>query len=61
MIEKSPTVDNAALVTEPILRALGIPYDIIHGESDAEKVGRAYAEAQRTSGPAVVLIAREYQ
>jgi sulfopyruvate decarboxylase TPP-binding subunit len=60
MVEKSPKVDNAAIVTEPILRALEIPYHIIHAESDAAKIGVAYADAQRTAGPAVVLLAKEY-
>ncbi len=61
MIEKSPNVDNVALVTEPILQALNIPYYLVHHESDAGKIGQAYAEAQRTSGPVVVLITREYE
>ncbi len=61
MIEKSPNVDNAALVTEPILQALQIPYYLVHHESDAGKISQAYAEAQRISGPVVVLMTREYK
>lgn len=61
MLEKSSQVDNAALVTEPILQALHIPYYLVHQESDAPKIGQAYADAEHTCGPAVVLIAREFE
>jgi sulfopyruvate decarboxylase TPP-binding subunit len=60
MVEKAAVVDNAATVTEPILKALGIPYYLVHTEADATKIGEAWAESQRICGAAVVLLSREY-
>ena len=59
LIEKAPKVDNAATFTEPLLQALKIPYYMVHTEGEAGVVSQAYAEAQRTLGPVVVLMTKE--
>ena len=59
MIEKASRVDNVSVFTEPLLQALKIPYFLVHSRDDAPKIRQAYEEAQRTSGPTVVLITRE--
>ena len=58
MVEEAPTIDSAAVYTEPLLKALGIPYLLVEGSDDVGRIGQAYDEAQRTSGPAAVLMIR---
>lgn len=60
MLESTGVADNAALLTEPLLKAFQLPYFLVNGSEDVGKIGEAYQEAQRSSGPVVVLITREY-
>ncbi|MCZ7568821.1 MAG: thiamine pyrophosphate-binding protein [Ardenticatenaceae bacterium] len=61
MVRQAANVDTAAIYTEPLLQALKIPYYLVHSAEDAGKIGAASREAEQTSGPAVVLITREYE
>jgi sulfopyruvate decarboxylase alpha subunit len=61
MVEKAARIDNAATFTEPLLKALDIPYWMVHSREDAPRIQEAYREAQRRCGPAVVLITKEYE
>jgi sulfopyruvate decarboxylase TPP-binding subunit len=56
----APSVDTAAIYTEPLLTALAIPYQLVHTAEDTPAIRVAYAEAQQRCGPAAVLITREY-
>jgi sulfopyruvate decarboxylase TPP-binding subunit len=58
--EGAPMVDTAARYTEPLLKALDIPYAMVHTADDVAAIPAAYAEAERRCGPSVVLITREY-
>lgn len=59
--EGAPTVDSAARFTEPLLRALDIPYATVHSAEDVGAIPAAYAQAERRGGPAAVLITREHE
>jgi len=43
-------------VTEPFLKALGIPYDIVDSDEDVPKVSEACSRAERDSMPVAVLL-----
>jgi sulfopyruvate decarboxylase subunit alpha len=49
-------VDSVGLVTEPTLRAWGLPYDLVHGDQDLPRVEAAFRRAQREEAPVAVLI-----
>lgn len=56
-----PSDDSAATFLEPILRAWGIPYEVVESDEDvAETVPRLYRRARERPGPAAVLIGGEY-
>ncbi len=57
----APKVDNAASFTEPLLKALDIPYAIVQSPADVGAIPAAYAQAQERCGPAVVLVVREHE
>ncbi len=49
-------VDSAALITEPTLRAWGLPFDWLHSDADLPKISKAFARAQRESRPVALLV-----
>ena len=49
-------VDSAALVTEPTLRAWGIPYHVYSGDATPESLIDAWQEAHRERRPVAVLL-----
>lgn len=49
-------LDSAALVTEPTLRAWGLPFYFLHEESDLPKISDAFRRAEGHSQPVAVLI-----
>jgi sulfopyruvate decarboxylase TPP-binding subunit len=49
-------VDSAALVTEPTLRAWGIPYRTYNAETRPELLVEAWNESKRDGRPVVVLL-----
>lgn len=53
-------VDTAAVYTEPILKAWGIPYYHIESDADTPKIAEAFKQAQEISRPAAALICVEY-
>ncbi len=56
-----PITDSAATYTEPILKAWGLPYQLVETDADVPNISRAF-EAAREQGQAVcVLIGREYE
>ena len=61
LVEKAAVVDTAAIYTEPLLNAYGVPYYLIDGPAQIERISLAYAEAERRKGPVVALITREYE
>ena len=51
-----PDLDSAALLTEPTLRAWGLPFDYLHDERDVPKVIASVEKAQRLSTPVALLV-----
>jgi sulfopyruvate decarboxylase subunit alpha len=56
-----PMTDSAGIYTEPVLRAWGIPYELVEDDRDLPRIEAAYQRAQRESRPVAVLIGREYR
>ena len=54
-----PDLDSAALLTEPTLRAWGLPFDYLHDQQDISKVKSSVEKAQRLSTPVALLVTRE--
>jgi sulfopyruvate decarboxylase TPP-binding subunit len=55
------SADSAANFLEPIIKAWGIPYEVVQTDAEvAEVVPRMYRQAQETPGPVAVLIGGEY-
>ena len=52
--------DSAATYTERFLMAFDLPFYMIESNDDAERISVAFAEAERTSRPVVVLVADEF-
>ena len=56
-----PSEDSAATYLEPIIKAWGVPYEIVQTDDEvARVVPKMYAKAQQTPGPVAVLIGWEY-
>lgn len=54
-----PELDSVAVMTEPTLRAWGIPFDFLHTDDDIPKVTAAFAQAQKLSAPVAVLVTQD--
>jgi sulfopyruvate decarboxylase TPP-binding subunit len=55
-----PSTDSAATFLEPVIKAWGIPYEIVQTDDEVSKVvPKMYAKAQEV-GPVAVLIGGEY-
>ena len=52
--------DSAATYTERFLMAFDLPFYMIESNDDADRISVAFAEAERTSRPVVVLVADEF-
>ena len=52
--------DTAATYTERFLMAFNIPYYLVEGDADADRISVAFAEADQTKRPVVVLVGDEY-
>ena len=52
-------IDSAATFLEPILDAWGIKHHLVTNENETSHISLAYKEAQTTSRPVAVLIAKE--
>lgn len=51
--------DNAALFTEPILDAWGIPHVLIASDDDLVRLGECFAEAERSGRPRAALLVED--
>jgi hypothetical protein len=49
-------MDSAALITEPTLKAWGVPFDFLHEDGDLTKISSAFRQAMAQSQPVAVLI-----
>ena len=54
------TTDTAAIYTERFLMAFGLNYYLVESDADAGRITTAFAEAERTRRPVVVLVGDEY-
>jgi sulfopyruvate decarboxylase subunit alpha len=52
--------DTAATYTERFLMAFNIPFYLVEGDADAERISVAFVEAEKTKRPVVVLVGDEY-
>ena len=51
-----PDLDSVALMTEPTLKAWGLPFDFLHTDEDVSKISSAFSRLQKTSSPFALLI-----
>jgi hypothetical protein len=54
-----PDLDSVAVMTEPTLRAWGVPFDFLHTDEDIPKISVAFAQAQKLSAPVAVLVTQD--
>ena len=54
-----PDVDSVAVLTEPTLRAWGVPYTFLRDEADLPRLDEAFADAERLLQPVAVLLPGE--
>lgn len=54
-----PDLDSVAVMTEPTLRAWGVPFDFLHTDDDVSKISTAFAQAQKLSAPVAVLVTQD--
>jgi sulfopyruvate decarboxylase subunit alpha len=52
-------VDNCAPLTEPTLRAWGLPFDFVHTDEDLPRLEAAFARARDRDAPVAVLITQD--
>src|SRR5712692_5257113 len=52
-------VDSVAVLTEPTLRAWGVPWELVAGEADVPKLARVFARARELEQPVAALITVE--
>ena len=57
---RGPTPDSAAQFIEHILHAWNLNYYLIESDADADRIGLAIEEADRTQRPVGVLIGAEF-
>jgi sulfopyruvate decarboxylase subunit alpha len=51
-----PDLDSAALVTEPTLKAWGVPFEFLDSDADLSKIRQSFNRAQRESRPVALLV-----
>ena len=56
-----PIVDSAATFTEPVLKAWGLPYQLVETDEDVPRISQAFEEARAQGHAVCVLIGREYE
>jgi sulfopyruvate decarboxylase TPP-binding subunit len=52
-------VDNCAPITEPTLRAWGLPFDFVHTDEDLPVLEAAFGKARERDAPVAVLVTRD--
>jgi sulfopyruvate decarboxylase subunit alpha len=58
-ILSQPDLDSVAVMTEPTLRAWGVPFDFLHTDEDISKISAAFAQVQKLSAPVAVLVTQD--
>ena len=53
-----PDLDSAALLTEPTLRAWGLPYGFLRDDADLPGISEAFRRAEAESRPIALLVTR---
>jgi sulfopyruvate decarboxylase TPP-binding subunit len=56
-----PITDSAATFTEPVLKAWGLPYQLVETDADVPRISQAFEEAGAQGHAVCVLIGREYE
>ncbi|HEY3110313.1 MAG TPA: thiamine pyrophosphate-binding protein [Chloroflexota bacterium] len=56
-----PITDSAATFTEPILKAWGLPYQLVETDQDVPRISDAFEQARAQGHAVCVLIGREYE
>jgi sulfopyruvate decarboxylase subunit alpha len=56
-----PITDSAATFTEPVLKAWGLPYQLVETDADVSRISAAFEEARAGGHAVCVLIGREYE
>lgn len=51
-----PQVDSVAVLTEPTLRAWGVPYDFLGRDADLPRLGEAFVQAEHMQQPVALLL-----
>jgi sulfopyruvate decarboxylase subunit alpha len=51
-----PGLDSVALLTEPTLRAWGVPWEVLSSDADLPRLGAAFGRAREGEQPVAVLI-----
>jgi sulfopyruvate decarboxylase subunit alpha len=51
-----PDLDSVALLTEPTLRAWGVPWEVLSTDADVPRLAAAFRRAQQGEHPVAVLI-----
>jgi sulfopyruvate decarboxylase TPP-binding subunit len=54
-----PDLDSTAILTEPTLKAWGIPYDFLHDDVDVPKISQAFRKAQELEQPVAILMTKD--
>jgi sulfopyruvate decarboxylase TPP-binding subunit len=52
-------LDSTAVLTEPTLRAWGVPFDLLHGDEDLPKLAAVFGQARQLEQPVALLITRD--
>jgi sulfopyruvate decarboxylase subunit alpha len=52
-------LDSVALLTEPTLRAWGVPFEFLHTDADLPVIGAAFMRAREMEQPVAVLITQD--
>ena len=60
MKQHGVTTDTVATYTERFLMAFGLNYYLIENDADSDRIAVAFAEAERTHRPVVILVGDEY-
>jgi hypothetical protein len=51
-----PHLDSAALITEPTLKAWGLPFCLLHSDEDVTRLSEAFTEVQENQQPYGILV-----
>ncbi len=54
-----PHLDSAAIITEPTLKAWGLPFEFLHADEDVARISSAFRAADERQQPLAVLITRD--